>query len=148
MIYAAAVVVAGKPTPPVTNPTRKKKEHSTSSLKKVNRAVGRQPQNKFREKEIGTIRKKIAKLTDLCKRPSKKKAHKLRHILKGKDAKSVLQDLRMKLSAKSKKIRAMKLKNTKFVNNRLFFTNQKQFYSQLRGETSKAITNPPPEKGC
>ena len=53
MIYVTAIVIAGKPTPPSTPPTKKKNEHSTSSLKKVNRAVGRQPQNKFREIEIG-----------------------------------------------------------------------------------------------
>ena len=60
--------------------------------------------------------------------------------------KTAIQDLRMRLAAKSKKIRTTKLKKTRFVNNKLFFANQKQFYSQLRGESQKIVTNPPEKK--
>ena len=148
LIYAGAFVVAGAKTKPLSKPsTMKKKSHSTPDVDKMDRAVDGQPRKtKFCEKEIVTMRRKIGKLTNLSKTPSKQKTKKLQNILKGKDVKTAIQDLRMRLAAKSKKIRTTKLKKTRFVNNKLFFANQKQFYSQLRGESQKIVTNPPEKK--
>ena len=74
MIYAAAIVAAGVTTKPLSKlSTMKKKSNSASNVDKMDRAVGGQAQNKFREKAIVSMRKKIGKLTNLCKNSSAKK---------------------------------------------------------------------------
>ena len=59
MIYAAAIVVARAKTKTLSKSSNmKKNSHSASDVNKMDRAVGGQPQNKFREKEIMSMSKK------------------------------------------------------------------------------------------
>ena len=112
----------------------------------LDRAVGVQPirtKQTLCEKEIVMLRKKIGRLTNYCKDPTKRKARRVRFIIKDGDARATLQDLKMKLAAKSKKLRTENTKRVRFRNNKLFYENQKAFYSQLRGECTQTVTDPP-----
>ena len=95
------------------------------------------------KKDIERIRSKIGKLTDYCKTPTVRKKEKLVHILKAKDAETVLQEQRMMLAARCKSLRTKNSKKERFINNRMFRERQKTFYSKLRGDSTHTITNPP-----
>ena len=149
LIYATATTIAGHPkTPDPKISTSKRNPHFVSNVDKMDGVVDRQPVRKQRycEKGIVKLRRNIGRLTDLNKNPSPKKMKRLKHLLKGEDIKTVIQNLRMKLAARSKKLRNTKSKKTRFENNKLFYTQQKQFYSHLKGDKSKKVSNPPKEK--
>ena len=150
LYYAVAVTVAGVKLKPKSKSSRMDKNaNSNPAGDQLDRAVGVQPirtKQTLCEKEIVMLRKKIGRLTNYCKDPTKRKARRVRFIIKDGDARATLQDLRMKLAAKSKKLRTENTKKVRFRNNKLFYENQKAFYSQLRGECTQSVTDPPRKK--
>ena len=136
LIYATAITIVGTKTKPPTKLPTHKKVNTDLDVDKMDGAVDEQPvqKKKICENRIVSLRKKIGKLTDLNNNPSTCKEKKLKHLLKGGDVKTTIENMKMKLAAESKRIRNAKFKKTRFKNNKLFFAKQKQFYSQMKGE--------------
>ena len=60
------------------------------------------------------MQKKIGRLTSLSTNPSKQNTSKLKLMIGKDNVKTVLQNLRVKIAARSKCVRNMKLKKLKF----------------------------------
>ena len=95
-------------------------------------------------RSIHKIRQLIGRLTNfLQNRSGKKGKRKLQKILKTQTPQERLQIERMKLAALCKSLRQLKAKRKRYENNRLFLTDQKRFFNQLRSNKTSQVSNPP-----
>ena len=60
--------------------------------------------------------------------------------------KHVYEDLKQRLTAKSKKLQRYKNRNKQFVQNRMFETEQRRFYEELDGSSNSSQVTPDPEE--
>ena len=68
---------------------------------------------------------------------------KLKYILKDVEPEEELQRLRMILASKCKARRTKDARRNRYLNNKMFRENQKSFYSKLRGQSSRIVSDPP-----
>ena len=110
------------------------------------RQTQRQPRNPYKkiQRSIFKIRQLIGRLTSAINLTiGKKGKRKLNKLLKGQSYQDRLQVERMKLAALTKKIRTLKQKKERFINNKKFMLNRKRFFNELRESNSKNVTSPP-----
>ena len=103
----------------------------------------RNPYSKL-ERSIFKKRQLIGRLTNAKQnRMGKKGLYKLKKITQDRSIQEQLQIERMKLSALCQKMKRMKAKKLRFINNNMFLNNQKKLFQRLQGIKLSKISNPP-----
>ena len=124
--HAAAVTIAGEKEPKSTHSPREPDQNLKKQIEQTRKWIGRL-----------TAKKKGDKLT-----------RKLKKFLKSDTQEEKLVKLKMKLGALCKRKRTRQGTRARRSANRLFYNNQKTFYSKLqRGGKKMAITDPPTKEG-
>ena len=103
----------------------------------------RNPYSKL-ERSIFKKRQLIGRLTNANQNRMKKKGlYKLKKIMQDRTIQEQLQIERMKLSALCQKMKRMKAKKIRFINNNMFLNNQKKLFQKLQGVKLNKISDPP-----
>ena len=131
LMYAAASLITTQMGYKITPNGRKREE--------------RVPRWKIRlQNNINNWRKDISNLENLKNRKLKKRRVKNELIYKyfkyDKSIKQVIEELKQRIIATSKKIERYEGRTKQYKENRLFQTNQKRFYQQLEGKNITTIT--------
>ena len=90
------------------------------------------------EKQISDMRADLSKLKEIAddklRNKNKKKELYARYNVLEKGLNTIMEDLKQRIKAKSYKIQRYSNRNKGYQQNKLFQTNQRQLYSQLKGE--------------
>ncbi|XP_066955212.1 uncharacterized protein [Macrobrachium rosenbergii] len=96
------------------------------------------PWKRLLEKQIMVMRSDLSKLKEMAKKRirSKKTREALneKYKVQEKGLNNTIEDIKMRIKAKVRKIQQCMNRNKGYQQNKLFRTNQKRLYSQLRGE--------------